>query len=94
DFGIERRELDLQDMKFLRCGVPELRSLASVLTASEVDGINCDETEKVGIEIRCKLISKVETQELQQGTPMIDGGLLLHYIRGEAKYNILTNHGE
>ncbi|KAG7161305.1 hypothetical protein Hamer_G023049 [Homarus americanus] len=35
--------------------VPELRSLASGLTASEGDGINCDETGKVGLEIQCSM---------------------------------------
>ena len=31
--------------------VPQLRSLASGLASSEGDGINCDETEKVGSDL-------------------------------------------
>ena len=37
--------------------VPQLRSLASGLASSEGDGINCDETEKVGSEIQRSLDS-------------------------------------
>ena len=37
--------------------VPQLRSLASGLASSEGDGINCDETEKVGSEIQQSLDS-------------------------------------
>lgn len=32
--------------------IPELRSLASGMTASDDDGINCDETEKVNLKIQ------------------------------------------
>ena len=35
--------------------VPHLRSLASGFASSEGDGINCDETEKVGSEIQRSL---------------------------------------
>ena len=37
--------------------VPQLRSLVSRLASSEGDGINCDETEKVGSEIQRSLDS-------------------------------------
>ena len=37
--------------------VPQLRSLASVLASSEGDGINSDETEKVGSEMQQSLDS-------------------------------------
>ena len=37
--------------------VPQLRSLVSGLASSEGDGINCDETEKVGCEIQRSLES-------------------------------------
>lgn len=62
DFATSRREHDWRDMKKIMdwflihdpfdSGVVKLRSLASGLTASENDGINCDETEKVGTEIQ------------------------------------------
>ncbi|MES9882369.1 MAG: hypothetical protein ABW185_15970 [Sedimenticola sp.] len=58
DFGKARREHDWKDMvKIMEwfqvhdpfdCEVTQLRSLASGLTASEGDGINCDDTENVG----------------------------------------------
>ena len=38
--------------------VPQLRSLASGLTACEEDGINCDETEKVGEAIQRSMDGK------------------------------------
>ena len=38
--------------------VPQLRSLARGLTASEVDGINCDEAEKVGEAIQRSMDGK------------------------------------
>ena len=67
EFGEARRQHDLRDMnKFLDWfrsydpfddNVPQLRSLASGLAASEGDGINCDEAEKVGSEIQRSLDS-------------------------------------
>ena len=59
------RQHDLRDMNTLLDwfrshdsfdgNVPQLRSLASGLASSEGDGINCDETEKVGSEIQRSL---------------------------------------
>ncbi|KAG7161423.1 hypothetical protein Hamer_G014064 [Homarus americanus] len=95
------------------------RTVASGLTATEGDDINCDETQKIGLEIqhsmdnqpvsdatikrsqmdhltrkidKSELVRKIqmdltnlnpkaEAQQLQQGTLVIDGGWLLHYIR-------------
>ena len=62
EFGEARHLHDLRDMnKFIDLfgshdsfdgNVPQLRSLSSGLAASEFDGIKCDETEKVVIEIQ------------------------------------------
>ena len=43
--------------------VPQLRSLASGLASSEGDGINCDETEKVGS--RYNKVLTVHLSEMQ-----------------------------
>ena len=52
EFGEARRQHDLRDMN-----KSQLRSLVSGLASSEGDGINCDETEKVGSEIQRSLDS-------------------------------------
>ena len=67
EFGEATCQHDLRDMnKFLDWfhshdpidgNVPQLRSLASGLASCEGDGINCDETEKVGSEIQRSLDS-------------------------------------
>ena len=67
EFGEARRQHDLRDMNtFLDWfrshdpfdgNVPQLRSLATGLASSESDGINYDETEKVGSEIQRSLAS-------------------------------------
>ena len=67
EFGEARRQHDLRDMNtFLDWfrshdpfdgNVPQHRSLASGLASNEGDGIDCDETEKVGSEIQRSLDS-------------------------------------
>ena len=68
DMGRARRNHDWRDMRKIMewfvvhdpfdGTVPQLRSLASCLTAREGDGINCDETEKVGEAIQRSMDGK------------------------------------
>ena len=68
DIGRARRNHDWRDMRKImewfvvhdpfEGTVPQLRSLASGLTAREGDGINCDDTEKVGEAIQRSMDGK------------------------------------
>ena len=68
DMGRARRNHDWRDMRKIMEWfvahypidgiVPQLRSLASCLTAPEGDGINCDETAKVGEVLRRSIYGK------------------------------------
>ena len=48
--------------------VPQLRSLARGLTAREWDGINCDETEKVGEAIQRSMDGKSVSEATMNGS--------------------------